>query len=94
NGNSLPRGMRGAWGPAPDGAAVTVRRLRAEGGILWVPGTPSPGHAHPVCVHGDEPSAVAMAGSLRWCHPPPLRVTPCATLAERGEGRGVYAQGL
>ncbi|AWJ91425.1 hypothetical protein Sp245p_16395 (plasmid) [Azospirillum baldaniorum] len=31
--------------------------------------------------------------NLRWCLSPPIRVTPCAALAERGEGRGAYAQG-
>lgn len=65
NGNLVPRGQPGAMVHDPDVAAANVLRMLEEGVILSVTGKRIPCTVHSVCVHGDEPSAVAMAGNLR-----------------------------
>ncbi|WP_207460130.1 5-oxoprolinase subunit PxpA [Azospirillum sp. SYSU D00513] len=64
-GNLVPRGQPGAMIHDPDLAAANVLRMLEEGVIVSASGKRIPCTAHSVCVHGDEPSAVAMASTLR-----------------------------
>jgi UPF0271 protein len=65
DGNLVPRGQPGAMIHDPVVAAANVLRMLEEGVILSVTGKRIPCTVHSVCVHGDEPSAVAMASNLR-----------------------------
>lgn len=65
DGNLVPRGKPGAMIHDPVVAAANVLRMLTEGTIVSVTGKRIPCAVHSVCVHGDEPSAVAMAANLR-----------------------------
>lgn len=84
NGNLVPRGQPGAMIHDPDEAATNVLRMLEEGVIVSVTGKRIPCTVHSVCVHGDEPSAVAMAGTLRGALE--AKGVRIATLPEMREG--------
>jgi len=64
-GTLVPRDRPDAMVHDPEQAAGNVLRMVEEGVVLSVAGTRVPVTAQSVCVHGDEPSAVALATVLR-----------------------------
>ncbi len=65
DGRLTTRGEPGALVTDPAVVAARVVRLATEGAIDAVDGTPVPVTARSVCVHGDSPSAVAVARAVR-----------------------------
>ena len=65
SGNLVSRSQPGAMIHDPEVAATNVLRMLEDGVIVSITGKRIPCTAHSVCVHGDEPSAVAMATTLR-----------------------------
>jgi UPF0271 protein len=65
DGSLAPRGNPGAVLHDPATIAARMLRLVREGVIEALDGTLVPIEARSICVHGDSPDAVAMAGRLR-----------------------------
>ncbi|MBK8909540.1 MAG: 5-oxoprolinase subunit PxpA [Rhodospirillales bacterium] len=65
NGNLTSRKKEGAVIHDPDAAADRVVRMLEEQAITTVSGAKLPAHIDTVCVHGDNPAAVAMARRIR-----------------------------
>jgi UPF0271 protein len=65
DGNLAPRGTPGAVVHDPDAAAARVVRMVREGVVETVSGRMLPVRADTICVHGDNPAAVAMARAVR-----------------------------
>jgi 5-oxoprolinase (ATP-hydrolysing) subunit A len=65
NGQLTPRNRPGAVIHDPEVAAERVARAVREGAITAVTGRPVPVAFDTVCVHGDNPSAVALARRVR-----------------------------
>ena len=65
DGKLVPRGRPGALIQDAETAADNVLRMVQEGELLSVNGRRVPCTAHSVCVHGDDPHAVATARALR-----------------------------
>lgn len=65
DGTLVPRTQPNAMIHDPDEAATNVLRMVEEGVVVSVTGKRVPVSVHSVCVHGDEPSAVALATALR-----------------------------
>lgn len=61
----VPRGAPGALIADPDTAIARVLRAVREGVVEAIDGTPAPVAVDTVCLHGDEPRAVAFARRLR-----------------------------
>lgn len=64
-GTLVPRGQPGAMITDPDAAASRLTGFAKTGLMPTVTGKEIPLQAHSICVHGDSPHAVAMAGSVR-----------------------------
>lgn len=65
NGQLVPRGQDGAMIHDPSEAADRLLRMLDTGLMPVIDGDPIPLDAHSICVHGDSPSAVAMAQEVR-----------------------------
>ena len=65
NGQLVPRGQDGAMIHDPAEAAERLLRMLDTGLMPVIDGDPIPLDAHSICVHGDSPSAVAMAQEVR-----------------------------
>jgi UPF0271 protein len=65
DGSLLPRTQQGALLDDPDAVAARAVRLAHEGVVEAVDGTLVVADAASLCVHGDSPSAVAMARAVR-----------------------------
>ncbi|AWK88144.1 LamB/YcsF family protein [Azospirillum thermophilum] len=65
DGTLTPRSQPGAVIHDPDEAAARVVRMVLDGAVASRTGRPVPIAAETVCVHGDTPSAVAMARKVR-----------------------------
>ncbi|AEG42926.1 LamB/YcsF family protein [Isoptericola variabilis] len=65
DGTLVPRSEPGAVLHDPDDVARRMLRLATEGVVEAVDGTLVPVRADSICVHGDSPGAVAMAGRVR-----------------------------
>lgn len=65
DGSLVPRGEPGALLDDPDAVAARAVRLVREGVVSAVDGTSVRADAASLCVHGDSPSAVAMARAVR-----------------------------
>lgn len=64
-GRLVPRKQPGAVIHDPETAAARVLNMLREGAIIAVDGTRVPVGIDSVCVHGDTPGAVALAGAVR-----------------------------
>jgi UPF0271 protein len=64
-GRLVPRTQPGAVIHDPETAAARVLNMLKEGAIIAVDGTRVPVGIDSVCVHGDTPGAVALAGAVR-----------------------------
>ena len=64
-GTLVPRTEEGALLHEPDEVAARVVRMVTEGVVAAVDGSDVPVRAESVCVHGDSPGAVEMAGAVR-----------------------------
>jgi UPF0271 protein len=64
-GNLVSRKLPGAVLHDPEGAAARVLAMVREGAIISNSGKRIPVSIDTVCVHGDNPAAVAMAGQVR-----------------------------
>jgi 5-oxoprolinase (ATP-hydrolysing) subunit A len=64
-GTLVPRAVDGAVLHDPDQVAARVLRLVTEGRLTAVDGSEVSVDAESVCLHGDSPGAVAMAGAVR-----------------------------
>ena len=64
-GTLVPRTEEGALLHEPDEVAARVVRMVNEGVVAAVDGSDVPVRAESVCVHGDSPGAVEMAGAVR-----------------------------
>ncbi len=65
NGQLVPRGQPGDMLHDPTEAAERLIGYLDTGLMPVVDGDPIPLRAHSICVHGDNPSAVGMAGTIR-----------------------------
>ena len=65
DGALVPRGREGAVLHDPEQVAERMRRLAEEGVIRAIDDTDVRVRAQSICVHGDSPGAVAMAGRIR-----------------------------
>ncbi len=65
NGQLVPRGQDGAMIHDPTQAADRLLTMLDTGLMPVIDGDPIPLDAHSICVHGDSPSAVAMAQEIR-----------------------------
>ena len=65
DGSLVSRSLAGAMIAEPEAAAERVIRLVQEGSVQTITGKSIPVNARTVCVHGDSPTAVAMAESIR-----------------------------
>lgn len=65
DGTLVARGLPGAVIHDADAAAETVLRMIDEGAITSINGVKVPVQTDTICVHGDNPAAVAMAERLR-----------------------------
>lgn len=65
DGTLVPRTHPGALVHDPEQAAVAVLRMVTEGNVIALSGKRVPVAAQSVCVHGDDPGAVALASRLR-----------------------------
>lgn len=65
DGALVPRGAAGDLLDDPDAVAARAVRLARDGVVEAVDGTPVAADAASLCVHGDSPSAVAMARAVR-----------------------------
>ncbi|NYZ17008.1 5-oxoprolinase subunit PxpA [Azospirillum sp. RWY-5-1] len=65
DGTLVPRTRPDAMIHVPDQAADNVLRMVQDGVVVSTTGKRVPVTVHSVCVHGDEPSAVALATTLR-----------------------------
>jgi len=65
NGRLVPRSAPGAMIEDADAAAERLLRFLESGRMPVVGGAPIPLRADSICVHGDSPGAVAMAGKVR-----------------------------
>ncbi|GAA1665668.1 5-oxoprolinase subunit PxpA [Microbacterium lacus] len=65
DGTLVPRGSAGALLADPDLVARRAVRLVTEGVVQATDGTTVPAEAASLCLHGDSPSAVAMARAVR-----------------------------
>jgi len=65
DGSLVPRTQRGALLDDPAQVAARAVRLARDGVVEAVDGTVVPADAASLCVHGDSPSAVAMARAVR-----------------------------
>lgn len=65
DGTLVPRSIAGAVLHEPAQVAEHVLRMATDGRIRAVDGSIIPVRAESICVHGDSPGAVAMAGSVR-----------------------------
>lgn len=65
DGQLMPRGQSGAVLHDPDVISERMLRLVASGTIAACDGTEIAVEAHSICVHGDNPAAVAIAKNLR-----------------------------
>jgi UPF0271 protein len=65
NGNLVPRSQPGATIHDADEAAENVLRMLESGAVLTQGGGRIEGRIDTICVHGDNPAAVAMARTLR-----------------------------
>ncbi len=84
DGNLVPRDRPGAMIHDPAAAAANVLRVLEEGVIVSVTGKRIPCTVHSVCVHGDDPGAVAMAGTLRrTLEAAGVRIAPLPEMAGR-----------
>ena len=61
----VPRGQPGAMITDPDEAADRISAMLEEGAIITAKGTRIEARIDTICLHGDEPSAVAAARTLR-----------------------------
>lgn len=61
----MRRGQPGAMITDPDIAAARISDMVREGAIITAQGTRIPARIDTVCLHGDEPAAVAAARALR-----------------------------
>ena len=64
-GNLVSRKLPGAVLHEPEEAAARVQAMVREGAIISTSGKRIPVAIDTVCVHGDNPAAVAMAGLVR-----------------------------
>ena len=64
-GRLVPRKEPGAVIHDPDAAAARVVRMLETGAVIAVDGTKVPVGIDSICVHGDTPGAVALAGAVR-----------------------------
>jgi UPF0271 protein len=64
-GTLVSRKQPGAVIHDPDEAAERALRMAAEGVVIAVDGTRVPISVDTLCVHGDNPSAVSLAGTIR-----------------------------
>ena len=64
SGRLLPRGHPGALVDDPDEVGARVRQLLVEGTVTADDGTPVDVSADSICVHGDTPRAVELAGAV------------------------------
>ncbi|MFG1784793.1 LamB/YcsF family protein [Rhodococcus oryzae] len=64
-GELVPRGLAGAMLSDPESVAARVLRMVEHAEIEAVDGTVLASPAESVCVHGDSPSAIAMAAAIR-----------------------------
>lgn len=65
DGTLAPRGLPGALLTDPDAAAARAVRMVVEGRITALDGTTLEVEVESLCVHGDNPDAVAIAGAVR-----------------------------
>ncbi len=65
DGSLVPRGSPGAMVEDPAAAAARAVRMVTEGAVAAADGTLLSVHVDTICIHGDEPGAVARARSLR-----------------------------
>jgi UPF0271 protein len=65
DGTLVPRGSSGALVHDPAEVAARAVRMAAAGEVVAVDGTVVPVAVESVCVHGDTPGAVALAGAVR-----------------------------
>ena len=65
NGQLVPRGQEGAMIHDPGAAAARLLEVLETGMMPVINGDPIPLRAESICVHGDGPAAVAMAGEIR-----------------------------
>lgn len=65
SGNLVPRSQPGATIHDADAAAEKVLRMLEEGAVITQSGKRIGGRIDTICVHGDNPAAVAMARALR-----------------------------
>ncbi|QFU07827.1 LamB/YcsF family protein [Rhodobacteraceae bacterium THAF1] len=65
DGTLIPRGQSGAMVTDADEAAERISAMVREGAIITAKGTRIEARIDTVCLHGDEPSAVAAARTLR-----------------------------
>ena len=65
SGQLVPRGQDGAMIHDPDEAAERLVRMLDTGLMPVIDGDPISLDAHSICVHGDSPTAVAMAREVR-----------------------------
>lgn len=65
DGTLVPRTQDGAVISDVDTVAARVARMASSGEVEAIDGTTITVHADSVCVHGDSPSAVAMARAIR-----------------------------
>jgi UPF0271 protein len=78
-GTLVPRSEAGAVITDPAVVAARVVRMVVAGEVEAVEGTVVPLHADSICVHGDSPDAVSMAGAIR------------AALLDAGVSLGAFA---
>lgn len=64
DGQLSPRSAPGAVIADPDAAVAHLRAMLTAGGIVTQPGKVLPVTFHSICVHGDAPGAVAIAGAV------------------------------
>jgi 5-oxoprolinase (ATP-hydrolysing) subunit A len=65
SGRLVPRKEPGAVIHDPDAAAARVVKMLEAGAVIAVDGTRVPVGIDSICVHGDTPGAVALAGAVR-----------------------------
>ncbi len=65
DGQLLPRALDGAMIHDPDASLAQVLRFLEAGGLVTRGGAHIPTAIHSVCVHGDTPRSLAIAGAVR-----------------------------
>ncbi|NUP52355.1 MAG: LamB/YcsF family protein [Catenulispora sp.] len=64
-GTLVPRSTQGAVLSSPEEVASRAVEMAVSGSVTAIDGTRIPVSAESLCVHGDSPAAVAMAGAVR-----------------------------